>query len=56
MFIIYRTHAGRNARYVIKRATDSAPCKCIWEIFETHETLYSAIERKRELEQNAEKG
>jgi len=49
-YVLYMTHKGKNARYVIKLSTDKAPCGCMWIENSRYATLYEAIEAKNALE------
>jgi len=51
-YILYTTHKGKNARWVIKRSTDSPPCTCIWVEHSRYETLYQALEAKNKADKD----
>lgn len=49
-YILYRTHKGKNARYIIKRAEDKPPCACMWEEHTRSDDLMNLITEKQNLE------
>jgi len=49
-YILYRTHKGKSARWVIKSSEDKPPCACMWENVGEFDSVIDAINARKMLE------